>query len=327
MFYSQGIDFIAQSNMLTLPVEWKWGAMSWFSNLWCPRIRLNIMKSILFPTLEYSLPLLFAQLQRDPKSPSWKQLNTVYNNCLKWITGGNANRPHITSHLLGLLPFNDRAVNLHSRFYLHLMAMDSHNPLTSILNRRAWYPKSNRYIPVHPYDPLLYQFLNLPPPFDRHSSMFRQTPLTTLRPILLAELALLKSNYIHSISERSQKLLQISMLGDRIPGHDCDAVLTAPASDQANFLAWRRGIWGWGRKCICGKRFDRGHTSCMPSPAISLTETQKRLFDLGYQLLEPPIKYTLLDFLLNERLWDKARNILDFWTLSMSHLLKVKSAR
>ena len=178
---------------------------------------------------------------------------------------------------------------------------------------------------VQPYDPLLYQFLNPPPPFARHLSLFSHSPLTTLRPILLAELAHQKSNYILSISRRSQKLLQISMLSDRVPRLDCDAVLIAPASDQANFLAWRRGIWGWGKKYICGKRFDRGHTSCMPSPAIFLTETQKRLFDLGHQLLDPPIKYTLVDFLLNEHLWDKARNILDFWTLSMSYLLKVKS--
>ena len=116
------------------------------------------------------------------------------------------------------------------------------------------------------------------------------------------------------------------MLGDWRPGLESDAVLTTPSSDQSNFLAWRRGICGWGRKCLCGKRFDWGHTCCMPSPAISLTETQKRLFDLGYQLLDPLIKYTLVDFLLNERLWDKAPNILDIWTLSMSHLLKVKSA-
>lgn len=201
--------------------------------------------------------------------------------------------------------------------------MDSHNPLTSILNGRAWYPKSNRYIPVQPYDPLLYQSLILPQPFDRHLSMFPQTPLTTFRPILLAELALLKSNSIHSISGCSQKILQISMLSNLIPGLDCDPVLTAPASNQVNFLAWRCAIWGWGRKSISGERFDRGHTSCMPSTAISLTETHTRQFALGYQLLDPPIKYTLVDFLLNEHLEHKVCNILDFWTLSISHLLKV----
>ena len=245
----------------------------------------------------------------------------MYNNCLKWITRGNANRPHITSHLLGLLLFNDCAIHLHSRFYLHLMDMDSHNPLTSILNGRAYYLKSKRYIPVQPYDPLLYQFLNLPQPFAKHLSMFPLTPLTTLRPILLAELVLPKSHYIHIISGRSQKLLQISMLNDGVPRLDCDAVLTAPASDQANFLTWCRGVSGWGRKCICGKRFDRGHTSFMPSPAISLTETQKSQFALGYPLLDPLIKYTLVDFLLNQHLWDKACKFLDFWTLSMSYLL------
>ena len=162
IFHCQGIDFIAQSNMLTERVARRLGALHWFSNLWCSRIWLNIMKSIMFPTLEYWLPLLLAQFHRYPKSPGWKQLNTAYNNCLKWITRGNANRPHITTQLFGLLSFNDRVLNLHSRFYLPLLGMDSHNPLTSILNSRAWYPKSNPYILVHPYHPLLYQFLNPP---------------------------------------------------------------------------------------------------------------------------------------------------------------------
>ena len=327
MFSRLGIDFDAQGTMLAQRVERLLGGMRWFSNLWCPRIRFNIMKSILLPTLEYSLPLLFAQFQRDPKSPSWKQLNTSYNTCLKWIAGGNANRPHVTSHLLGLLPFQHRAQHLHSRFYLHLMAMDSRNPLLSILNNKSWFPQSNRFMPVHPYDPLLYHFLNPPSAFTKYLPIFQQTSLALLRYNLLEELAIQKSNHIHSIDSRSQNLLQISLLTDRVPGLDCDVVLTAPASDQANFLAWRRGVWGWGRKCMCGKRFNRGHTSCMPSPAIHLTEMQQGLFDLDHQLLVRTIKYTLVDFLLNQGLWDKARNILDFWTISMSHLLKFSPLR
>ena len=325
MFSRLGIDFNTQGNMLAQRAERALGGIRWFSNLWCPRIRFNIMKSILLPTLEYSLPLLFAQFQRDPKSPSWKQLNTSYNTCLKWIAGGNANRPHVTCHLLGLLPFKNRAQHLHSRFYLHLMAMDSRNPLLSILNKKSWFPQSNRFMPVHPYDPLLYQFLNPPSAFTKHLPIFQHTPLAVLRSNLLEELAIQKSNHIYSINSRSQNLLQISMLSDRVPGLDCDLVLTAPASDQVNFLAWRRGIWGWGRKCICGRRFDRGHTSCMPSPTIYLTEMQQRLFDLDQQLLVRPIKYTLVDFLLNQGLWNEARNILDSWTISMSHLLKLTS--
>lgn len=76
--------------------------------------------------------------------------------------------------------------------------------------------------------------------------MFQQSPLVILRQNLLEELTFQKSNYIHSISSRSQNLLPINMLTDRVPGLDCDVVLTAPASHQANLLAWRRGIWGWG---------------------------------------------------------------------------------
>jgi len=272
---------------------------------------------------KYSLPLLFAQSQRDPESASWKELNTAYNNCLKWITGSNANRPHITSHLLGLLPFKDPAQYLYSLFYLHLMAMDSQNPSLSILNGTGWFPKSNHYIPIRPYDPLLYQFLNTPRAFTKHLPTFQQTPRPLLRPNLLTELALYQSNYILSITSHSQKLLQISMLTGRVPGLDSAVVLTALASDQVSFLAWRRGIWGWGRKCICGKQFDRGHTPCLPSPAIHLTEMQQRIYKLHHQPLDPATQYTLIDFLLNQRLWDKASNILHLWNITMSHRLKL----
>ena len=323
MFSGVGIDFVAEGDMLAQWVEQQLGAMSLFSNLWCPRIHLNIMKSILLPTLENSLPLLFAEFQRHSKSPRWKQLTTAYNNCLKWIAGGNANWPHITSHLLGLLIFKECAQHLHSRFYLHQMAMYSPNPLHSILNQSGWYPKSNRYIPIHPYDPLLYQFLNPPPAFIKHLLTFQQTPPVTPRHNLLNELALQKSIYILSLTSWSQKLLQISMLTNRIPQLDCDVVLTALASDQGSFFAWHCGIWGWRRKCICRKRFDRGHTSYMPTPAIHLTKIEQWLLNLNPQPLDPSIKYTLVDFLLNPRLWDKARNILDFWTLSMSYRLKL----
>ena len=65
----------------------------------------------------------------------------------------------------------------------------------------------------------------------------------------------------------------------------------------------------------------------MPVPSLHLTEKQQRVYNLGNQLLDVdrPIKYTIVDFLLNERLRNLARNILDFWTLSMSHHLTVYS--
>jgi len=327
MFSPTGIDFLAQGNLLSLRVENLLNAMRWYSNTWCPRIRFNLFKTFILPSLEYSIPLIYANFLRNRKSKSWIEINNTYTNCLTWIAGGNAHRPHITSHLLGLLPFRDRAQQLFTRFYLHLMAMDLLNPLRCILDRHCWYPKSNHHMRVNNSNPLLFQFLNPPPAFASHLSNLEETPISLLRDKILHELSLQKFNQIHStIGPHSAKLLQVSMVSDRVAGSDFDVVLTAPAKDQARFLGWRRGIFGWGRKCLCGDRFDRGHTTCMPYPDPGLTEEQLFIYNLDRRLLDSTTKYTIMDFLLNQRLWNQARNILDSWTLTMSTLQKAKSS-
>jgi len=180
---------------------------------------------------------------------------------------------------------------------------------------------------VNNSNPLLFQFLNPPPAFASHLSNLEETPISLLRDKILHELSLQKFNQIHStIGPHSAKLLQVSMVSDRVAGSDFDVVLTAPAKDQARFLGWRRGIFGWGRKCLCGDRFDRGHTTCMPYPDPGLTEEQLFIYNLDRRLLDSTTKYTIMDFLLNQRLWNQARNILDSWTLTMSTLQKAKSS-
>jgi len=39
-------------------------------------------------------------------------------------------------------------------------------------------------------------------------------------------------------------------------------------------------------------------------------------------LINPNTKYTIVDYLLNNKLWNQARNILNAWTLTMSNLLR-----
>jgi len=274
-------------------------------------------------TLEFSLPLIYANYLRDRKCQEWITLTNTYNNCLTWIAGGNAKRPHITSHLLGLQPFVDRAQHLFTRFYLHLIAMSPLNPLRSILDRNNWYPKSNHSMRIHKHGPRLCHFLNPPPTFIKYLSNLQQTPLSVLRHQVLDELSTKKFTQIHStIGPHSSKLLQVCMVTNRVPGLDCDVVLPAPAADQARFLAWRRGVFGWGRKCPCGARFDRGHTKCMPYPHPGLTEKQQFIYELGRYLIDPNTKYTIVDYLLNNKLWNQARNILNAWTLNMSNFVR-----
>ena len=114
-----GVDYSAQAELLNSRVQKQINVMRLVSDTWCPRIRYNIFKVILSPTLEYSVPILFAEYLRNRNSTSWKILHATYYDSIKWIAGGNANRPHITCNLLGLLPFKDRAIHLSGRFYQH----------------------------------------------------------------------------------------------------------------------------------------------------------------------------------------------------------------
>jgi len=180
-------------------------------------------------------------------------MNTAYNNCIQWIAGSAANRPHVTCHLLGLLPLKDRAQHLNSSFYLHLLSKDKNNPLQAMLDKNLWYPKTTHRIAVGNHHPLLFQFLNPRAVFTPHLPNLRQTSFPVLREKILQDLSLQKHNQIRSIHAKSPELLQIGtpgLLPDRIPGMDCDGVLTAPAADQARFLTWRRSVFGWGRKCV-----------------------------------------------------------------------------
>ena len=217
----------------------------------------------------------------------------------------------------------DRAKDLFTRFYLHLMAMSPSNPVLSILDRSTWYPKSNLCMRIQKHDPLLSHFLNPPPAFTKHLSNLQHTPITLLRDTVLEALSTKKSTQIcATIGPHSLKVLQVSMVTNRVPSLDCDVGLTAPVTDQARFLAWRRGVFGCGRKCLCGEHFDRGHTKCMPYPDPGLTEEQEFISEVDRYLIHPNTKYTIVNYLLNNGLWNHARNILNMWTLTISNLLR-----
>ena len=128
----------------------------------------------------------------------------------------------------------------------------------------------------------------------------------------------------------SFKLQQIRPPGhliNRIPGMDCEAIPTAPAADQGRFLAWRHCVFGWGRKCVGGERFDRGHNTGIPCSQPGLTAEQQFILDLhsGLRLLDHGIKYHIVDFLLNKWLWGEASIILDFRAYTLSNLLRLNA--
>jgi len=317
----KGIDFSGQADMLCSRIEKQINAMKWVSDTWAPRIRLNIFKAILSPTLEYSLPLLHAHHLRNSGDMSWKLVEKAYYSSMKRIAGGNANRPHLTCNLLGLLPFKDRSLHLFTRFYLHLIATHRDNPLRSILHHLNWFPKSYKRIKLPRSGPLLLQFLNPPTTYHQFSpTSLNLSPIISQQNIGVS-LSDQKHNLIVNIRSKAPNLIRITLLTDRIPGIDADVVLQSPTAYQAQFLAWRRGLFGWGRKCCCGERFDRGHTVCMPYPQPLLTADQQELYNLDLYLLDTNIKYTIMDFLLNQKFWEKAHKVLNYWSLTISRML------
>lgn len=76
--------------------------------------------------------------------------------------------------------------------------------------------------------------------------------------------------------------------------------------------SWRRGLYGWGRKCTCGEGWDRGHVRCRDLEGI-LTMEEEELMELDKVLHPPDTKYTVIDYLLNIKAYDRAFQILSDW--------------
>ena len=189
-----------------------------------------------------------------------------------------------------------------------------------------WFPKSNTCIRLKPKAQLISQFLNPPKWFDRLFPASENTFVLVSSAALQHQLSEEKLHLIVNIRSKAPKLIRITLLGKRLPGLDADIVLSTPAKYQSGFLAWRRGVLGCGRKCYCSKRFDHGHRECMPYPDALLSDNEQLPYNLDLYLLDVNIKYTLMDFLLNQSLWEIAHKLHAFWILSMSTALSQHSS-
>src|SRR5207237_9426708 len=136
-FEKKRIDTTQQANILAALVHKLRGAISWNSDTWPPRIRYNIFKAIITPTMEFSLPLIYARYLHHRKMEAWATLRMAYNDSINWIAGGNAKRQHLTANLLGILPFEDRCRHLYTRFYHHLATAHRDNPIRAMIYHHA----------------------------------------------------------------------------------------------------------------------------------------------------------------------------------------------
>ncbi len=73
----------------------------------------------------------------------------------------------------------------------------------------------------------------------------------------------------------------------------------------------------WGRKCLCGDRYTRGHERCMGLENV-LTEDEEMEMAIDKTLLPLDTKYTIIDYLLNNRHYTRAYDILINWQQKLS---------
>ena len=296
--------------------------ISWQSDSWSPRTRYNIFRSIMLPTMQYGLPLHFAHYKRSKSYPGWKTLETAYKSAIGWIASSQAQRPLLTGNLLGLMEFPSYCNHLFVRFYHLLASMAKSNPLQQILARLGWVSREGIRRRGILYNRLLGEFLQPPVEYRQAISKHSQYETISFEKILSTVLKKDKENRIRHLGQHTGTLQYIASLSTRLENSFLDHIFATPSHQQSKLLAWRRGVYGWGRKCVCGIRFTRGHTACMPfDPGILLPDEEPE-FNLETQLLPDDTNYTQLDYLINHGHWTRAITILDFWINTMSSHLQ-----
>ena len=317
-----GIQFDEHATQLATKATKLQKEISWQSHTWSPRTRYNIFRSIMLPTMQYALPLHVAHFKRSKSYAGWKVLETAYKSGIGWIAGSQAQRPLVTGNLLGLMEFASYSNHLFIRFYHHLASMAKSNPLHQILTRIGWASQDGIKRRGILYNRLLAEFL-LPPPEYRHAiSKHSRHESISFNEILSSVLKNDKQNRIIQLGPHAGTLQHVASLGSRLENSYLDGIFIAPSQEQSKLFAWRRGVFGWGRKCVCGIRFTRGHESCMPYDPGILQPDEELDFNLETQLLPDDTNYTRLDYLINHRHFTRAITILDFWIATMSSHLQ-----
>ena len=296
--------------------------ISWQSDLWSPRIRYNIFRSIILPTMQYGLPLHFAHHKRNKTYLGWKTLASAYKAGIGWIASSQAQRPLVTANLLGLMDFPSYCNHLFIRFYHHLASMAPSNPLHKILAQIGWLSTDGTKRRGLFYHRLLAEFLLPPVQYQEAITKHARHETIPFTEILSSILKADKKKRILQPGTHTGILQQVASMGSRIENSLLDNIFTAPSQQQSKLFAWRRGVFGWGRKCKCGIRFTRGHESCMPYDPGILLPTEEPEYNLEKEILPNNINYTRMDYLINHGHWLRAITILDFWITTMASLLQ-----
>ena len=318
---STGINF---KMLLTDAIESARGRcrfLSRFSDVWGPYHRLQVFKVYIAPMIEYGAPLLEAWRNESEVNEVDFQaiVKEHWGPVIGWVSNAAGENPNsrVECSIYGILPLSARFSQLRTLYQVTLDAMPAQNPLKILIQRQA-------------------------AQIDRSSSTSRRRPLrgsgtqgflTTLihdncwehftqeygtqhddvkkvlrvyinarkRALVLKEAA---SGKIGSLIPEARRGFSGIKLADRC--------LTAPRRFLDDILAYRKGKWLAGRKCLCNTFFRRFHEDrCETLKGIctlSTSDTRKKhLMERRLSITRrkhhgrntEPVRLTVVDYLLN----------------------------
>ena len=249
-----GIDFAQHVRTRIAAAVNRTKFLSVYSDAWGVAHRLQVYKTYLAPMFEYGAPLVMAWAEekrgaRKPHKKAFLEALKDHDRLTEWISNGKST-PMVDMNLCGLLPLTTRFVHLHAKFSGLVEQLPEDNPL-----RQSLYRTTNRtgsFFHALRHSPIFTKWQSLPP-----------VPVISLTQFLRQE----RRQVIQSaIQQPRQKLLRLSPLQSRLKKGiwlaDWSLSPELPIKEQDLLYAYRRGKFGRGCICACGKEWKRGHESC-----------------------------------------------------------------
>lgn len=253
---ASGIDFERLISQNLLAAKGRTNFIATFSDAWGVYHRLQVFKIFIAPMIEYGAPLVYAWMKESSKNE--KRFDEIvkanYPSTIGWVsnaTGDNANfRAEL--NIYGILPLRERFAQLRTMYQVVLDRAPDGNPLKT-LRKRQGELKGTRggdsFIANLIEDDGWQAFLEERVVVKQDIKVDLQRYLAEMRRKALAREAatLMTASRI----QRSRR----GILGLRF----ADRCVGAPRRYVNDIIAYRKGKFLAGRKCLCGGYFRPGH--------------------------------------------------------------------
>lgn len=282
-----GIDFPVHLRLRTEAAAAKARWLGVKSDQWGVANRLRVYRQFLAPMFEYGAPLVWAWAKETAANAAEFERSTeAIKEMLAWIGNYKGGRHLVTLSLCGLLPPGDRFQHIFTGYQRAIDQMASTNPLKLLTIKL----ESQPFVRALSSDVLFTTF--------KLNSSFEPSVKVALQRFLRLDYR----KRIEAAAQGAGLTRLIPPSSRRVRGlFMADCSLSGAGEAQGQLFQYRRGVFLFNTKCVCGIRFHRGHEACGAlAVPLRLTHADRQLKrSMAVQLSVTGFKFTDIDFLLN----------------------------